>query len=138
MSYVDPNTVKLISKIAKGLPPDLQEELLLLVASWKTDVRNAPRWHFVEILGFTSEQGTHQGRAKNISVTGIFIQTNCHLKLGGHIHMVLSFIADSKPVSLHGHVVRQTSEGIGVKFDLTLMETHYLEKMILDYHETIR
>lgn len=50
MSYVDPNTVKLITEIAEGLPPDMQEELLLMVSTWKVDSRNAERWHFVEVL----------------------------------------------------------------------------------------
>jgi len=130
MSFVDPNTVKLITQIAESLPPELQEELLLLAASWKQDMRNAPRWHFVEVLGFTSSSGTHQGRVRNISSTGIFIESTSHFEMGEAIHMVLSFISETDPVNLYGHVARQTSAGIGVRFDLSVMDSRFLEKII--------
>lgn len=138
MSYVDPNTVKLIGQIAETLPPDLQEELLLVAASWQQDLRNAPRWHFVEVLGFTSEGGTHQGRVRNISATGIFIETSSRFEKGDHIHMVMSFITEPEPVSLYGHVERQTSEGIGVKFDLSVIDSRFLEKTVLNHNKIIR
>ncbi|WP_176961758.1 PilZ domain-containing protein [Mariprofundus sp. NF] len=138
MSYADPNTVKLITQIAEDLPPELQEELLILVGSWKKEVRNARRWHFVELLGFTSEHGTHQGRAKNISSTGIFIETTEPFELGEHLHLLISFMSVPDAVSLYGQISRHTHEGIGVNFDHNIANSNLLNSVIMRQDKVIR
>ncbi len=131
MSYVDPNTVKLMTEIAESLPPELQEELLMLVSAWKVDNRKAKRWHFVEILAFSTEKATYEGHIRNISSTGIFIETNSHFEIGEHVHLILSFIIDpKKPLELFGQVSRLTHDGIGVKFNLSVVNTNRLEHLL--------
>lgn len=130
MSYADPNTVELITQIAQDLPPELQEQLLILVASWKKEVRNASRWHFVELLGFTSEHGTHQGRTRNISASGIFIETSESFEIGEHLHLLLSFISEANAVSLYGQVTRKTHDGVGILFDHSIVNTKLLNRVI--------
>lgn len=138
MSYADPNTVKLITQLAEELPPELQEELLILIGSWKKEVRNARRWHFVELLGFTSEHGTHQGRAKNISATGIFIETTESFEVGEHLHLLISFMSVPDTVSLYGQISRKTQEGIGVIFDHSIANSNLLNSVMLRQNTVIR
>ena len=138
MSYADPNTVKLITQIAEELPADLQEQLLILVGSWKKEVRNATRWHFIELLGFTSSAGTHQGRARNISATGIFIQTNESFELGERLHLLLSFLSRHDAVSLYGVVTRINHDGIGVEFEHSIANSNLLNSVMLKQNEVIR
>ena len=138
MSYADPNTVKLITQIAEELPADLQEQLLILVGSWKKGVRNATRWHFIELLGFTSDSGSHQGRARNISASGIYIETDESFEIGERLHLLVSFISKNDAVSLYGQVTRKHHDGIGVEFEYSIANSKLLNSVMLNQNKIIR
>lgn len=138
MSYADPNTIALITQIAKDLPPELQEELLKLIGSWKKEVRSSARWHFVELIGFTSDHGAHHGKTRNISANGIFVETPDSFEIGEHVHLLISVLSEPEAVSLYGQISRITDDGIGIRFDHNFANMNRLKSIVLQQDKVIR
>ncbi len=117
MEPVDTEIIEKIVALSGQLPDEQRRQLLDLVANWKTDIRQAVRETYTELLNFTSTTGTHYGHARDISATGVFIATPAQFELGEKIKLILTFISAPNPVRLQGSIVRKTDEGIGVHFD---------------------
>jgi len=119
MESVNADIIEKIVALSGQLPDEQRRQLLDLIASWKTDIRQAVRETYTELLNFTSKNGAHYGHARDISATGVFIATPAKFELGESIKLILTFISAPNPVRLQGSVVRKTDEGIGVRFDET-------------------
>jgi len=117
MESVNADLVEKIVALAGQLPDEHRRQLLDLIAGWRSDVRQAPRQAYTELLNFTSKNGAHYGHARDISSTGVFIATPAEFEVGMQLHLILTFISAPNPVRLTGSVVRKTSDGIGVQFD---------------------
>jgi Tfp pilus assembly protein PilZ len=117
METADKSVIEEIAKLALQLPEEQKRRLLALLATWKKDPRGKQREKYTELLYFTSETGKHYGYAKNISSTGVFIETGGGFRIGEHVQLVLVFISAPNPVKLKGMIVRKTMKGIGVQFD---------------------
>lgn len=103
--------------LAQQLPDEKKRQLLDLLSSWAPDVRQAPRESYTELLNFKSKSGNHYGHAKDISSTGVFIETPAEFEIGESVKLVLTFISAPNPVKLTGIVVRIAENGIGLNFD---------------------
>ena len=55
---------------------------------------------------------------KNISLSGVFIETSESFSEGEEVSLTLSFGHHSKPFRITAEIVRLTSEGIGVQFKI--------------------
>ena len=55
---------------------------------------------------------------KNISLSGVFIETSESFAEGEEVSLTLSFGHHSKPFRITGEIVRLITEGIGVKFKI--------------------
>ncbi|TLS65734.1 PilZ domain-containing protein [Mariprofundus erugo] len=110
--------IEQLTLLAQKLPHDKKRQLQELIASWREDVRRTRRETYTEPVSFSSADGIHQGYARDISATGVFIQTPEHFEIGARISLVFTFISAPNPVRLQGAVVRVTDEGIGVCFDI--------------------
>lgn len=110
--------IEQLTLLAQRLSHDKSSQLLALVAGWRDDIRRTRRESYAEAVSFTSSDGAHRGYARDISATGVFIQTPEHFEVGARITLVFTFISAPNPVQLHGAVVRVTDEGIGVCFDI--------------------
>ncbi|OIO67032.1 MAG: PilZ domain-containing protein [Zetaproteobacteria bacterium CG1_02_53_45] len=117
MQSVDNSVIEKIAGIANELPDKHKRQLLDLIHGWRTDVRQASRAPYNELLNFTSKKGSHYGHAHDVSATGVFIETTAEFVLGEQVNLVLTFISAPNPVRLTGTVVRKTDAGIGVHFD---------------------
>jgi len=117
MEPVHTDILEQIVTLANELPPAQRQQLLDLTASWKTDIRRAPRENYTELLNFKSSNGTHYGHARDISATGVFIATPAPFDMGESLKLILTFISAPNPIRLRGTVVRKTDEGIGIQFD---------------------
>jgi len=117
MEPVNPEIIEKIVALACELPERQRRQLLDLTAGWKTDIRQAPRETYTELLNFRSGNGSHYGHARDISATGVFIVTPAQFETGEQIQLILTFISAPNPVHLSGKVVRKTADGIGVQFD---------------------
>jgi len=118
MDSVNDDLIGKISELAVDLPEEQRRQLLDLIAGWKSGARYAPREIFIEPLSFTSRNGIHYGRARDVSATGVFIETDAELDVGMQVKLALMFISAPNPVRLRGTVVRKTGEGLAVQFDV--------------------
>ena len=117
MESVTEQTMAQLADIASQLPDEKKQQLLDLISSWQADVRQAPREPYTELLNFKSKNGSHYGHAKDVSSTGVFIETPGDFDIGEAVKLVLTFISAPNPVKLTGVVVRKTEHGIGLSFD---------------------
>jgi len=83
-----------------------------------SDNRCAMREPYVERLSFSSKHGMFHGRSRDISTTGLFIETATELDLGARIEVILTFPSAPKPLRLSAMVTRKTEEGIGAYFEV--------------------
>jgi len=117
MTSIPEHTIAQLAAIAQQLPDDKKRALLELLTQWKADVRQAPRQPYTELLNFKSKNGSHYGHAKDVSSTGVFVETPAVFEIGESVKLVLTFISAPNPVKLTGIVVRITEYGIGLHFD---------------------
>jgi len=117
MEAVDNRLIEKISVMAEQLPQAQRKQLLDLMATWKTDIRYAPREAYSEKLHFSLGGENHFGHARDVSATGLFIEAAGDFELGDKVKMILTFISAPNPLRLSGTVVRKTDGGIGVRFD---------------------
>jgi len=115
-SVSEQNMIKL-ADIANELPEKKRQDLLALLASWKKDVRQSAREPYTELLNFKSKNGSHYGHARDVSSSGVFIETPAEFEIGESVKLVLTFISAPNPVKLTGIVVRIADNGIGLHFD---------------------
>ena len=117
MESVDNGVIEKIAAMSNELPEKQKQQLLELVYSWRADVRQASREPYKELLNFTSKKGSHYGHARDVSATGVFVETPADFEIGEQVKLVLIFISAPNPVRLSGSVVRIVDEGIGIQFD---------------------
>jgi len=118
MDSVNDDIIGKITELAADLPEEQRHQLLDLIFSWKSGARYAPRETYLEPLSFTSRNGVHYGRARDVSATGMFIGTSADLEVGMQVKLALTFISAPNPVQLRGTIVRKTGEGVAVQFDV--------------------
>ncbi len=117
MNDVADHIISQLADIAQQLPENKKKELLLLLSSWQKDVRQATRESYTELLNFQSKNGSHYGHARDVSSSGVFIETPAEFEIGESVKLVLTFISAPNPVKLTGIVVRIAENGIGLHFD---------------------
>jgi Tfp pilus assembly protein PilZ len=117
MDSAEINLIEKIRSLALQLPEQEKHQLLTLTSTWKKKTYRAQREKYTELVCFTSEHGTHHGYAKDINVTGLFIESKGTFKIGDPVQLSLAFISALNPISLGGEVVRKTDDGIGIQFD---------------------
>ena len=68
----------------------------------------------------------------NMSLTGVMLRVSHPLPVGSLIKLSLHLVPESKPLIAGGSVVRNTSNGIGVRFEkLTVQESMCLQEFLL-------
>jgi len=117
MESVDNSVIERIAAISNELPDKHKQQLLDLISSWRADVRRASREPYKELLNFSSKKGSHYGHARDISASGVFVETPAEFELGEQVKLVLTFISAPNPVRLTGSVVRLTDVGVAIHFD---------------------
>jgi len=117
MGKTDTNIIEELTSLAERLPEEKERQLLSLIASWREDVRRSPRESYNELLKFSSSKGAHYGHARDISGTGVFVETLADFELGEQVSLELTFISAPNPVRLTGEVVRKEEDGVGLRFD---------------------
>lgn len=117
MDSAEINLIEKIRSLALQLPEQEKRQLLALTSTWKKKSYRAQREKYTELVSFTSEHGTHYGYAKDINVTGLFIESKGKFKMGDPVQLSLAFISAPNPLKLGGEIVRKTDDGIGIQFD---------------------
>jgi len=117
MEPVSPQDLDAITAIANRIPGKQGNELLALIASWNKCARAAPRQIYDEHVRFSSDNGKHAGKAKDLSTSGIFIEGSESFAVGEQVGIVLSAPSSAMPVTINGTVVRHSQNGIGIRFN---------------------
>ena len=87
----------------------------------KDKKRKYPRRSALIDITYASDQrGFFEDVIRNISVGGLYIETNLLSELGQKLTMTFSHPDSGDPIEVLGKVIRADSEGIGVKFDKLL------------------
>ncbi len=103
--------------IANRLPEQQGQELLALISTWSKESRSARRVRYIEGVKFSSGRGLYLGKARDISTSGIFIETDAALEADQHVHMHLKLSFSPAPIEISGTVARQSPDGIAVIFN---------------------
>lgn len=117
MESIDNSVIENISTMADQLPDTQRKQLLDLVASWRADIRKSTREPYSEMLTVSSGGGSCCGHARDVSSTGLFMETSNDFEIGDKVKMMLTFISAPNPLRLSGSVVRKADNGIAVHFD---------------------
>lgn len=80
-----------------------------------SDSRKHSRTPFLKNVRFSSHNGIHEGKTKNISASGIFIATEEKLEVGQIIRLVLP-LKKGKIAEIIGQIMWLNEEGFGLKF----------------------
>ena len=80
-----------------------------------SDSRKHSRTPFSKNVQFTSHEGIHRGRTKNISPSGVFIATKEKLQIGQLIKLNLPLKKD-KTAKILGQIVWLNEKGFGLRF----------------------
>jgi hypothetical protein len=79
-----------------------------------SEKRIAPRKPYSGSIFFTSEDGLNEGRLKNFSKYGLYIETKAWLSVGEIITVALPHL-NSKGIKCKGQIMWRNSQGCGVE-----------------------
>ncbi len=80
--------------------------------------RHHPRKAFRLYVKMTHGRTTREHRARDISLGGIFVETDEKLTPGQTVRLALPFANQGRHIKMSGTVVRVTEDGVGVQFDI--------------------
>jgi PilZ domain len=80
----------------------------------KIDERTNQRKSYSGRIFFVGKNGFNEGRLKDFSRSGLFINTKAHLPVGEIITIALPFIKNKK-AKCRGQILRRTREGFGIE-----------------------
>lgn len=131
----DERNGKDLSSLITGISEEKRCELLERLTNWyhskilklrghpnRLELRGYPRKPFATPLELSKNGFTFMFMTKNISNSGVFIQTDFSFHIDQQIAMILSPPKIEEDISVGGRIVRVDSRGIGVKFDELLSD----------------
>jgi Tfp pilus assembly protein PilZ len=83
----------------------------------RRDVRKSFGGHLIPVECKTIE-GNFNGQVKNVSASGVFIETDKPLETGKEIALTFRFPASGRKVMATGEVVRTDISGVGVSIKI--------------------
>jgi hypothetical protein len=78
--------------------------------------REDTRKEYTNIIEFTSRNHAYKGTSRDISSSGMFIETKDSFSVGQIIHLSIPFPDNMEYVKTQAEIVRVTPDGIGIKF----------------------
>ena len=116
MAGIDKTQIARLLALAEELPENEKKELQRLVMRWDQAPR-ASRVCYKEKIHIRSAHGDHYGYARDVSLSGLFIEVEPLFAIGEQLFFSLTFISAVNPIQLSGCVVRRCSDGVAVTFD---------------------
>ena len=80
----------------------------------KSEKRKEARNPYSGHIFFTSKSGIYEGRLKNYSDSGIFIETDAYLSVGEIITIDLPYMQETH-TKIKGKIVRYENKGFGIE-----------------------
>ena len=94
--------------------------------------RKYPRKLYRKEVVFATEHRAYSEFIRDISASGLFIETISPLQVGQEIKLVLSLPNHERPIKIVGEIVRVTEKGIGVKFKPSSLITEEIIQAIAE------
>jgi len=111
-------TDRLISLVTQ-LPEKQQEDLLKqLERMLNKEKRRHPRKSLATLVDFVSEGHIYREFARDISESGLYIQTSIPFSVGQDVVMTFAFPDARGPLKIAGRIARVDDGGIGVQFNI--------------------
>ena len=115
-----------IFEIIDDMSETEMRQLLKDLENWqksKNEKRKYPRRStLIDITYSADQRRIFEDFVRNISVDGLFIETNLLSELGQKLTMTFSHPGSGDPIKVLGKVIRVDSGGIGVKFNKLLSD----------------
>ena len=112
-------TDRLIS-LAMELSEEQQKTLLEeLESKLSKEGRRHTRKPFITVVDFASQGRAYREFIKDISGSGVYIQTSRPFSVGQDVVLTFPFPDSSKHVKITGRIIRVDDTGIGVQFNMT-------------------
>ena len=118
-------TSRLISLILKMSPSEILEILKTVEEKELEKKRKSPRINYFMEVNYVVDDRAFSGYINNISTEGVFIETAEIFQLNSNITLTFALPNSQGHIRVAGKIVRITTEGIGIAFDLdiqTLLE----------------
>jgi hypothetical protein len=96
--------------------------------------RKHKRKPFYNIVDYATRDGFHKDFLKDLSVGGVFIETNFPFSVGQDISMIFTPLKAQKKIKIVGKIIRLGEDGIGVKFSMT---DEKQERMLISFLDTL-
>jgi hypothetical protein len=88
----------------------------LVAEDAKRDLRRHPRKAYAKMVLYASDQRFYEGNIKDISRSGVFIETHEGLYVGQTLTLSIPTPKRQKGLKLKGEIVRIEPNGLGIKF----------------------
>jgi hypothetical protein len=125
--------MKMLDEIIKrvhNLNPDQQEEILEILKTWQAGKqRDYKRLDAKIDIDVAVGDRVIQTNAKDISASGIFINTSGKFESNQKVRVVFSVPGSNRPFKLEGMIVRVEQNGMAIKFERI---TPYFKKILDD------
>jgi len=131
----DKSTITRLLKSITEMSTQERSELLSHVPNkGKSDRREHPRQSCDLTVSFQKDNNC-DGYITNLSAGGVFIQTKKKFDVSDTIKMSFTLPNEDNPLIATGKIIRNTDDGIAVKFDVTDFETGLISSLILLHSE---
>lgn len=108
-----------IIELVKGMPVNDQR---ILLEQLKDKVSKRRRLHtrkpYFMVVDYATHDRTYADFIKDISFSGVFIQTHKPFTIGQAISLTFPLPDQKKHIKINGEIIRTSEEGIGVKFHM--------------------
>jgi len=124
-----------IIKMVQNLPREKKEDLIEILEGWHNfddDQRLSSRKQFDLPIDFSVDNKFYSETLKNLSPGGAFIMTPMHFETGNTAAMIISLPGLDRNIKITGIIIRQSKEGIGIKFTSDLEQWSNILKNGID------
>ena len=132
------NRTGMYSNMSEGKKGTINKILNVLDNEGRQRMPDGKRKHarkpLYNIVDYATRDGFHKDFLKDLSVGGVFIETNFAFSIGQGVLLTFPLLKAQKQIKINGEIVRINKDGIGVKFGKTNEEQ---ETMLISFLDTL-
>ncbi len=131
MADIENSVLARLYELIKNMSKEEQRALLdELEERLFKKTRKHERKPFLSTLDYSTESGSYRDFVKDISVEGVFIETNIPFSVGEGISMTFLLPEHEKKIKIHGEIVRIDEQGIGVQFKSSQVQKEIIKSFV--------
>ena len=121
-----------LNELIKDMTEDEQQSLLKELEGRQDTKREHSRKSFLTVVDYAIQDAAYKDFIQNISIGGVFIQTSTPFAIGQEVSLTFPLSHSQKHLKIVGEVVRNSEQGIGVKFKVTSQDQEDTIKTLLE------